>query len=161
MRLIVYITSLWAVISLLWWLRNFFDYYLDAWIVTTEGIIDIEWFGLFHRKSTHILFSDIEGVSYEIAGISATLMRYGTISVERISSGEDVEIEYVPHPRDIEHLILDQMEVYMDHKNLKDTKQVQEVLANIVANQLHLDSLGSQQEEKEEDVAEEEYQSAS
>ena len=161
MRLIVYIASLWAVISLLWWLRNFFDYYLDAWIITTEGIIDIEWFGLFHRKSTRILFSDIEGVSYEIAGISATLMRYGTVSVERISSGEEVELEYVPHPRDIEHLILDQMEEYMDHKNLKDTKQVQEVLANIVANQLHLDDLGSQQEGNEQGVAQEEYESAS
>ncbi|PIP65532.1 hypothetical protein COU77_02450 [Candidatus Peregrinibacteria bacterium CG10_big_fil_rev_8_21_14_0_10_49_16] len=156
-KLMFYLAALWTMISLVWWIRNFFDYYLDAWLITDSGIIDIEWFGWFHRRSTRILFSDIEGVSYEISGIGATLLRYGTVSIERISSGEEVELEYVPHPREVEGIILDQMEEYLNQKNLKDSKHVQEILANLVSNQLQLEDMEENGEGEEEE--EEEYSS--
>ncbi|MCA9370740.1 MAG: PH domain-containing protein [Candidatus Peregrinibacteria bacterium] len=91
-----------AIISagiMVWGLRNFYDYYLDAWIITDQGIIDVEWHGWFHRQSTRVLYSDIQGVSYEIEGVLGTLMRYGTISVEKISTGSLFSLSYVKHPR--------------------------------------------------------------
>ena len=69
--LVFYLVALWAVGSLVWLLRNFFDYYLDAWIITDKGIIDVAWHGWFHRQSTRVLYSDIQGVSYEIQGVFA------------------------------------------------------------------------------------------
>lgn len=130
--------ALWAVISLVWWLRNFFDYYLDAWIITDQGIVDIAWHGWFHRESSRVLYSDIQGVSYEIQGVWGTLLRFGTISVEKISTGSAVAMEQVHHPRAVEALILKSMEGYMHKKNLKDSKQVQELLSTLIAEQIQM-----------------------
>ncbi len=138
------------VCVLIWWLRNFFDYYLDAWIVTDHGIIDVEWHGLFHRESSRVLYSDLQGVSYEIKGIIPTILRTGTISVEKISTGSAVEMEQVYNPRSVETLILKNMEAYMLHKNMKNTKDVQEILAAIVAERAHLREIESDSDEDAE-----------
>jgi hypothetical protein len=126
-----------GVVCIVWWLRNFLDYYLDAWLITDQSIIDIEWLGWFHRQSTRILYSDVEGVSYEVKGILGTFLRYGTITVEKISTGTSIELPYVTRPRRVEKAILGAMEQYLHSKNLKDSKQVQELLATLVAEQIH------------------------
>ncbi len=122
-----------SVVVLVWWLRNFFDYYLDAWLITDQGIIDIAWHGWFHRESSRILYSDLQGVSYEIKGVAGTLLRFGTITVEKISTGAAVSLDYVFNPRRVESLILQSMEAYLHAKNLKDGKQVQQLLSALVA----------------------------
>lgn len=133
--------ALWAIVSLVWWLRNFFDYYLDAWIISDQGIIDIAWHGWFHRESSRVLYSDIQGVSYEIQGVWGTLLRYGTISVEKISTGSAISMEQVYFPRGVEALILKNMEGYMHKKNLKDSRQVQELLSTLIAEQIQMNDI--------------------
>ena len=134
-----YGVSLWSVLSIVWWLRNFFDYYLDAWIITDQGVIDLEWHGWFHRASSRILYSDIQGVSYEIFGILGTLLRFGELSIEKISTGDTVSLEYVKDPRKVEAWILKNMEQYLHSKNIKDARRVQELLAEIVTTHIQLD----------------------
>lgn len=125
--------AIWAIASLVWWLRNFSDYYLDAWIITNHGIIDLEWLGWFHRQSARILYSDIQGVSTEIQGVAATLLRYGKVAVEKISTGSAISIAHVPRPRRIESAILMNMEAYLHAKNLKNAKHVEELISQFVS----------------------------
>lgn len=155
--MIFYIVSLWAVASLVWLLRNFFDYYLDAWIITDRGIIDVEWHGWFHRESTRVLYSDIQGISYEIQGVFSTLLRYGQVSVEKISTGNVVTLDHVSHPRRIESLILGNMELYLHSKNLKDATHVQELLGQLVAQQVQLQGIQGEVEFEEEYEDDEDY----
>lgn len=138
-RMLFYAISVWSIVSLVWWLRNFFDYYLDAWIITDMGIIDVAWHGWFHRQSSRVLYSDIQGVSYEIQGITNTLLRYGTISVEKISTGSVISLDNVPYPRKVEGVILKKMEAYLHAKNLKDATHVQEILSGIIAREVQLE----------------------
>ena len=121
-----------------WILRNFFDYYLDGWVITDRAIIDVEWHGWFHRESTRIDYSSIEGVSYKIKGIFGTLMRFGTVSIEKISSGSVVSIENVKNPRDIESIILACQEACIRSKNMKDSSTVKDIIAEIVAERMYL-----------------------
>ena len=130
----------------IWLARNFFDYYLDAWIISDQGIIDLAWMGWFHRQSTRVLFSDIQGVSYEISGFLATILRFGTISVEKISTGTVVSLPYVKHPKQVDMLILRNMETYLHSKNLKNASHVQEVLSRFVAEQAQLKSVSPQKQ---------------
>lgn len=132
-RLAFILLAAWAVGSLVWWMRNFLDYYLDAWIVTDHGVIDLEWLGWFHRQSARILYSDIQGVSYEIHGIAGTLLRYGSVSIEKISTGSAVSLAHVPRPKAVESAVLKNMEAYMHTKNLKNAAHVQELLSEFVA----------------------------
>lgn len=146
-----YIVAAWVGMSLVWWMRNFFDYYLDAWIVTDQGVIDLEWHGWFHRQASRILYSDIQGVSYEIKGVLGTILRYGNVSVEKISTGAAISLPNVPRPRSVEATILRNMEAYLHTKNMKDSKHVQEILAGMVAG--HVQMKAMERNDVGEDVA--------
>ncbi len=148
---VVVITAVGVTVSGIWWLRNFFDYYLDALIVTNMGIIDVEWHGWFHRESTRVLFSDVQGVSYEIHGIAATLFRFGTIAVEKISTGDTVVMEYVPRPKTVESAILKNMEGYLHARNLADAKHVQELLSTVIAREVHIENTKSKEDDDDDD----------
>ncbi len=130
-----------AVWLLVWWLRNFLDYYLDAWIVTNKGILIIEWHGWFHRESTRILFSDVEGVGYEIQGVLGTIFNVGTLSIERISTGSAVSISNVKKPKRAEGIIMKNMENYVLAKNLKDAKTVQNILTEFVTSSIQSEKI--------------------
>ncbi len=144
------VSALAGVTVIVWWLRNFFDYFLDAWLLTDHGIIDIAWFGWFHRQSTRILYSDLQGVSYEINGVWGTLFNFGTVSVEKISTGAVISLEYVKNPKQVELLTLKYMEGYLHKKNLKDSSQVQKLLATILAEQLNKKELFPSDNEDDE-----------
>jgi len=148
---IFYIVALWSVISIVWWLRNFFDYYLDAWIITDTGIIDVAWHGWFHRESSRVLYSDVQGVSYEIQGVVGTMFRYGEVSVEKISTGNTISLDHVARPRKVESMVLKTMEVYLHSKNLKDAKHVQELLCELVANEFNEREVGENDGEDDDE----------
>jgi hypothetical protein len=145
-----------SLLSLLWWARNFFDYYLDAWIVTDHGIIDLEWKGWFHRQAARVLYSDIQGVSYEIQGLQATFLRFGTISVEKISTGATISLPHVFQPRTVEACILRNMESYLHKKNLKNSKHVQEILAGFIAGHMQSDGMSKKSKVSHDEPQEEE-----
>lgn len=146
----LYVVAGWTIFSLVWLLRNFYDYYLDAWIITDQGVIDVGWHGWFHRESTRVLYSDIQGVSYEIEGVVGTLVRYGTVSIEKISTGSVISLDHVPKPRTVEAMILKNMEKYLHSKNLSDAKHVQELLSTLVAREVQLQQFGDEDDDDEE-----------
>lgn len=141
---VVYGVALGAVGIGIWWIRNFMDYYLDAWLITNKGVIDLEWHGWFHRSSSRILYSDINGVEYEIKGIFGTLIGYGTMALEKISTGDAITMPYVKKPRRVETAILEAMEAYMLKKNLKDATTVQNILSEFVASTMQKQSAVAQ-----------------
>ncbi len=147
-RYVVYGIALASLGIALWWIRNFMDYYLDAWIITNKGVIDLEWHGWFHRTSARVLYSDIQGIEYEVHGILGTLMGYGEVSLEKISTGGTIAMAYVKRPRRVEALILQCMENYMHKKNLKDATTVQTILAEFVASSMQKRSAESQLQSK-------------
>jgi len=120
----------------IWWARNFLDYFLDTWIVTDTGIIDLEWHGWFHRTASRVLYSDVQGVSYEVKGIVGTLFNFGEMTLEKISTGAKMSMPYVKRPKRVTSIILKCMETYLHSKNLKDAKTVQNILAEFVASSM-------------------------
>jgi hypothetical protein len=143
------VMSVWGLVLLIWWLRNFFDYFLDAWLITNEGIMDIAWHGWFHRQSTRVLYSDLQGISYEIKGVNGTLFRYGTIAIEKVSTGQSISLDYVHNPKSIEALVLKNQEIYLHSKNMKDAKHIQTLLSTLVAEQIQLKDLHDSSDDDE------------
>ncbi|MBI1812443.1 hypothetical protein HY285_04765 [Candidatus Peregrinibacteria bacterium] len=147
-RIVLIIIAVWSFLSIVWFARNFFDYFLDVWIITDHGIIDLAWFGWFHRQSTRILYSDVQGVAYERKGIPAALCGYGTLTVEKISTGSVISLPYVHHPKRVEGIMLRTMEAYLHGKNLKNAKHVQDILADFIAQHVQETTLQPKQPER-------------
>lgn len=145
-RIILIIIAIIDVGIIVWGIRNFLDYYLDALLITDRAVIDVEWHGWFHRESTRIEYSSIEGVSYEIHGIIGTMLNYGTLTIERIGSGSVMEIENIKCPRDVESAILACQANCLRTRNLKDSAQVKDIIAEIVAERMQMREFDSEEE---------------
>jgi hypothetical protein len=85
----------------------------------------------------------VQGVSYEINGVLGTLLRFGSISIEKISTGSSFTLDFVRKPRKVEAAILKNMESYLHTKNMKDASQIQDLLASLVAEKIQHDDLVS------------------
>ena len=75
-----------------WWISWFYS----VFIVTDQRFIQITQKGLFHRSVVDIGLNQIQMVNYEVAGIQATLLGYGTIIIQTYMG--DLIIHEVHHP---------------------------------------------------------------
>ena len=84
----------------------FVDYWLDLWVVTNRRILHIEQKGLFHREVAELELSRIQDLTSETQGIVATLLGYGTLSVQ--TAGEEPRFVFhdIPHPDSVRAVIM-------------------------------------------------------
>jgi len=98
-----------SLVTLFIW--NFFfilwlDYYLDAWIVTNERIINIEQRGFFVRNISELKLTKIQDVTSEIIGVIPTLLNYGNICVQTAGEKERFVFYQIPHPNRVKNAIV-------------------------------------------------------
>lgn len=98
-----------SLTGLLLWMHFFAswsDHWLDAWVITTRRIIDIEQKGFFRRQVSSFPLDRIQDVTYDVAGIIATWLHFGDVRIQTASISEDLVMRTVPFPEDIkEHLM--------------------------------------------------------
>lgn len=95
----------WNFFFILW-----LDYYLDAWIVTNERIINIEQRGFFNRDISELKLTKIQDVTSEIIGIVPTLLNYGNIYVQTAGEKERFTFNQIPNPNYVKNVIVELQE---------------------------------------------------
>ncbi|EKD63565.1 MAG: hypothetical protein ACD_51C00253G0001, partial [uncultured bacterium] len=75
----------WGTIGILVFLYEILNWYMDAWMVTNQGVIDLQWNSFFDKSATKIEYEMIEGVTYQIKGFWGTILNFGDIVIERSS----------------------------------------------------------------------------
>lgn len=96
---------IWNFFFILW-----LDYYLDAWIVTNERIINIEQRGFFTRKISELKLTKIQDVTSEIIGVIPTLLNYGNIYVQTAGETERFTFYQIPNPTYVKNVIVELQE---------------------------------------------------
>lgn len=84
------------VVGLLLYSPSWISWFYSVFIVTNQRFIQITQKGLFHRSVVDIGLNQIQMVNYEISGIQATLLGYGTIIIQTYMG--DLIIHEVHHP---------------------------------------------------------------
>lgn len=72
------------------------SWYFSVFIVTDQRIIQVTQKGFFHRTIVDLGLDRILSVNYEVAGLEATMLHFGTISIQTYVG--DLVIEKVGHP---------------------------------------------------------------
>lgn len=80
-------------------------YSLNALILTTKRLIDVDQRGFFHRVVSESTYEKIQDVSFSLKGIGQTLFRYGTVHIQTAGSQVNLEIHNVRHPERVQELI--------------------------------------------------------
>jgi len=110
---------IWNFFFILW-----LDYYLDAWIVTTERIINIEQRGFFSRDISELKLTKIQDVTSEIIGVIPTLLNYGNIYVQTAGQTERFAFYKIPNPNQVKNVIVQLQEKELKHDELEMGKNI-------------------------------------
>ncbi len=85
---------------------SFIDYYLDAWIITSERIINMEQDGFFSRTISEQKFFRVQDVTSEVHGFFPTVLAYGDVFVQTAGAKERFHFDDVPHPDKVRDLVI-------------------------------------------------------
>lgn len=83
----------------LFFLPGWISWYYSIFIVTDQRLIQIGQKGLFHKSFVDLGLNQIQSLNYEVNGLQATLLGYGTILVQTYMG--DLVVHYVHHPAKI------------------------------------------------------------
>lgn len=102
---------IWNLFFIFW-----IDFYLDAWIVTNERIININQKGFFNRDISELKLTKIQDVTSEIVGVIPTLLSYGNIYVQTAAEKERFTFFQIPNPNEVKNMIVQLQEKERHHE---------------------------------------------
>jgi len=101
------LASIYALGIWVFFFTQFVDYYLDAWVITNDRIVNVEQQGLFARTISELDLYKIQDVTSEVKGVIPTLFNYGDVYVQTAGTQERFVFEQVPNPHEIRKRIMD------------------------------------------------------
>lgn len=101
----IYYFSVW-----LFFFTAIIDYYLDAWVLSNDRIINIKQHGLFSRTISEADLYKAQDVTSEVHGILPTLLNYGNVTVQTAGTEQKFLFEQVPNPHEVRKKIIDLVE---------------------------------------------------
>ena len=125
--LFFWIAVIWSVLAYLRFIYILVDWYADVWLITSMGMIVIDWRGIFSNSSTRIGYEDIEGVAYDINGFWATMLRYGTMTL-KVMSGNNLDLKPAANPQKAELAIIRFQGKYMNNREMQDAGNLKNLL---------------------------------
>jgi membrane protein YdbS with pleckstrin-like domain len=102
---------LWIMIVNTYVLVNFFKWFFNVNIITTERIVDIDFTKVFFHTVSETQLERVEDVSHQPVGVWAAFFDFGTVYVQTAGQKREFEFVNVPRPRDIQDTILDLLEL--------------------------------------------------
>lgn len=106
-------------------------WYFDVWIITPNGIVDVEWKGFFNRKIIRVSFEHFEGTSTQVVGVLNTLIRKGRITLVRNIDNHPIVLRHAYHPEHIESEVI-KAQASFHEETQKATTEKHEVLKDIL-----------------------------
>lgn len=103
LRLIIFFSLLLFGLVLL--IKLIINYHYNILIITNQRLIYYKQKGFFHRWVFEVYHNKIQDLSYEIKGLSQTLLKYGNLNIQVINSNTVIRIEKIKHPEKIQNLI--------------------------------------------------------
>jgi len=104
-----------ALMSALWWLYQYFDWYNDQYILTKDQLIDVSRKPLGYEDRRSAPVKNIQTVEFERKGLVGLVLNFGTVRVQ--IGNEELTFDNVYDPSQI------QGEVYLQLKKFQDEQQ--------------------------------------
>lgn len=109
-----------------------YDWYLDAWLMTTHGFLCVEWKSFFNQTSTRVEYHMIEGVAFEIKGFWPTVLNFGVVTLEKVGSGTLVQLEDINDPKGVEQQLLECQKKFLTQKSVREHGALKDLLTEMI-----------------------------
>jgi len=97
----------WCLIILGIAFQQFLAWNFNIYILTDKRIVDIDFFGLFHRTVSQTPLTNIQDVTYTKAGIAANFFDFGDLYLQTAGTAANFEFYCVPDPEGRQRQILE------------------------------------------------------
>jgi uncharacterized membrane protein YdbT with pleckstrin-like domain len=124
---LVLLTSAYYLIVWLFFIGSFVDYYLDAWVVTTQRVLNVEQQGIFARTISELDLGRVQDVTSEIRGVIPSIFNYGHVYIQTAGGRERFVFEQVYRPHEIRKRILELVEADQQRSGAKLLDEMQKV----------------------------------
>jgi uncharacterized membrane protein YdbT with pleckstrin-like domain len=78
---------------------------MNVFLVTDQRVIDIDQKGFFHRVVSETTHRKIQDISYSVRGLWATLLGFGTVSIQTAGAQMKIEIDMIRRPAALQELL--------------------------------------------------------
>ena len=93
------------VAGLIIFFPSWIGWYFSVFIITDKRLIQITQKGLFHRSVIDMSLNQIRMVNYQVAGLTETMLGFGTIMMQ--TSVGDLVVHEIHHPAKIQKKLLE------------------------------------------------------
>ncbi len=105
--LIIFAGSAYYLSTFLFFYSFFVEFYLDAWIVTNDRLVDVHQISLFARTVAEVDLYQIQDVSSEVHGFFPTIFNYGNIYLQTAGPIPKFIIHNVHRPDKLREAIIE------------------------------------------------------
>ena len=84
----------------------FTRYFLNAWVLTNQRIVDIKQRGYFNREVSSVLLNRVQDVTTDVIGVLPSFLGIGTINVQSAGAMNEFRMQGIPRPEEMRDLIL-------------------------------------------------------
>ncbi|MBU4380640.1 PH domain-containing protein [Candidatus Parcubacteria bacterium] len=98
---------IWYLFTFLFILENYLIWYFNVYILTDKRVIDMDFYGIIHKKVSETPLRNIEDSTYFVSGIFPTLFDFGNIKIQTAAESPEFEFEQVPNPAQVHDRIND------------------------------------------------------
>ncbi|MDP2651589.1 MAG: PH domain-containing protein [bacterium] len=98
--------GVWLLITWTMAWGSFTRYFLNAWVLTNQRIVDIKQQSYFNREVSSLLLSRVQDVTTNVTGVLSSLFGIGTINVQSAGAVDEFQMRDIPRPEQMRDLIL-------------------------------------------------------
>lgn len=92
---------LWYLLTLAIAIEGFLSWYFQAFIITDERIIDVDFLNLIYKNVSAAKIDNIEDVTVQMGGALRSVLNFGTVEIQTSAEKRQFEFEDVPHPQKV------------------------------------------------------------
>ncbi len=92
--------------------QQFVNWYFNIYVLTNKRLVDIDFFGLFHRRVSQTTLGNVQDVTYTKSGILQNFFDYGDIHLQTAGTESNFEFNSIPDPEGSQHQILELVAKY-------------------------------------------------
>ena len=97
----------WYLLVAAYVLESFLFWFFNVYIVTTERVVDVDFYNLIYKKVSDADLTKIQDVSYNMGGVLRTLLNYGDVDIQTAGELPNFDFAAVPRPDRVAKILQD------------------------------------------------------
>src|SRR6185437_7294471 len=89
---------LWYLLTLCFGFETFLFWYYNTYNISSKHIVFITFRGIYTRDIIEHHYDDIQSVSSHVEGLTASFINIGSVTVEMLGQGGQLELNQIPFP---------------------------------------------------------------